>query len=223
MFKRYAVYYTPEAALAECGAAWLGWDIAKGASVDHPKVAALDIENLTHTPRKYGLHGTIKPPFFLTEGTSVDQVQQELEALCARLAPVTLDGLEVRELAGFIALTPIGDQTALAGMAAQVVTKLDRFRAEPSEAELAKRRHMPLSAAQEQNLHNWGYPYVMDQFRFHITLTGRLEGDVAHVTDAIRSHFSSHLPAPFHVGSLTFAGQDADGMFHEIHRYALTG
>lgn len=223
MFERYAVYYTPQGALAEVGAAWLGWDVANGTPVAHPHIAGLDVEHLTQTPRKYGLHGTIKPPFFLAQRTTAAQLESALQELSTQLAPVTLNGLEIRDLAGFIALTPRGDQTALAGMAAQVVTQLDLFRAEPSETELVRRRMTPLSPAQEQHLRAWGYPYVMDQFRFHITLTGRIKGGVTAHLPAIATHFAPHLPAPLVIDSLTLAGQDTRGMFHEIHRYALTG
>jgi hypothetical protein len=65
MFERYAIYYTPQGALAEVGAAWMGWDVARGVAVDHAMVGDLDLAKLTRTPRKYGLHGTIKPPFVL--------------------------------------------------------------------------------------------------------------------------------------------------------------
>src|SRR3546814_6742151 len=49
-----------------------------------------------------------------------------------------------------------------------------RFRAPPSETELARRRAAGLSARQEANLQAWGYPYVMEDFRLHFTLTGRI-------------------------------------------------
>ncbi len=223
MFQRYAVYFTPEGALADQGAAWLGWDVARGVTLAHPQVGDLDVEALTRTPRKYGLHGTIKPPFFLADGAEPDQLEAALRGLCARLAPVALNGLAVRDLAGFIALKPVGDQTMLADLAAIVVTDLDHFRAPPDEAELARRRQAPLSDAQEAHLARWGYPYVMDQFRFHITLTGRIEGDTSRVRTLIETHFAPSLPVPFRVDSLTLAGQDGQGMFHEIHRYRLTG
>lgn len=223
MYQRYAVYVTPDGDLAVRGAAWLGWDVQTGTPVSHPVVAGLDVAALTDTPRKYGLHGTIKPPFFLAEGATVDGLKASVAALCSELAPVVLDGLEVRALAGFVALVPTGDQTALAGLAAQVVTRLDPFRAPPSQAELARRRKTPLSPAQEVHLANWGYPYVMDQFRFHITLTRRIEGDSGPVAQALAAHFAPALPAPFMVQTLTLVGQRADGMFEEIHRYALSG
>ncbi|MEM7469965.1 MAG: DUF1045 domain-containing protein [Pseudomonadota bacterium] len=222
MYQRYGVYYTPDGALAARGAAWLGWDVARGRAVEHPVIEGLDIAEITATPRKYGFHGTIKPPFFLAPGKDFAGLQIELAQLCARLAPVQLEGLALKELAGFLALVPRGDQTALAGFAAQVVTKLDAFRAPPSEAEIARRRKTQLSAAQEQHLENWGYPYVMDEFRFHITLSGQLS-DTAATMAQIAPYFEPVLPQPFDLWSLILVGQTREGMFHEIQRYPLTG
>ncbi|MBO9429788.1 DUF1045 domain-containing protein [Sulfitobacter sp. R18_1] len=223
-FDRYAIYYTPKGALAEAGAAWLGWDLARGRAVAHPEVAGLDVAALTQTPRKYGLHATIKPPFVLAEGASADGVLSEFEALCTRLAPVTLDGLALTPLGRFLALTPAGDTAALNAMAAEVVRGLDTFRAPPTEAELARRRQANLTPVQEANLSQWGYPYVMEAFRFHITLTGKLpKADLPQVTAALAPYITPHLPQPFVLDSLTLVGQAEDGMFHEVHRAALSG
>ena len=68
-------------------------------------------------------------------------------------------------------------------------------RAPPDEAELARRRQAKLSPRQEANLARWGYPYVFEEWRFHVTLTRRLspeEREVvlpaaeAHLRDALR-------------------------------------
>ena len=223
-FHRYAIYYTPKGALAEAGAAWLGWDLARGRAVAHPEVTGLDVAALTETPRKYGLHATIKPPFVLAEGASADGVLTEFKTLCKRLAPVTLDGLALTPLGRFLALTPAGDTAALNAMAAEVVRGLDTFRAPPSEADLARRRQANLTPKQEANLSQWGYPYVMEAFRFHITLTGKLpKGDLPQVTAALAPYITPHLPRPFVLNSLTLVGQAEDGMFHEVHRAALSG
>ncbi|MGR3628012.1 MAG: DUF1045 domain-containing protein [Sulfitobacter sp.] len=223
-FDRYAIYYTPQGSLAEAGAAWLGWDVARGQAVAHPEVAGLDVAALTQTPRKYGLHATIKPPFVLAEGTTADGLLAEFEALCTRLSPVTLDGLALTPLGRFLALTPEGDTAALNAMAAEVVRGLDTFRAPPSEADLARRRQANLTPAQEANLSQWGYPYVMEAFRFHVTLTGKLpKSDLPRVTAALAPYIAPHLPQPFILDSLTLVGQAEDGMFHEVHRAALSG
>ncbi|MBT0956735.1 DUF1045 domain-containing protein [Alphaproteobacteria bacterium KMM 3653] len=223
MFERYAVFFTPQGPLAEAGAEWLGWNIAQGRPAPQPDLLGLDAAALTATPRRYGMHGTIKPPFFLAEGQSAEALRRALGALCADAAPVSLRGMEVSSLGHFIALTPTGESQDLAALAARVVTQLDSFRAPPSAAELARRRQATLTPAQEANLARWGYPYVLDQFRFHITLTGRIEGETQPVQRALQAHFEPHLPRPFPIATLTLTGQDADGMFHEVERFALGG
>ncbi|KPA20600.1 hypothetical protein shim_32030 [Shimia sp. SK013] len=225
-FRRYGIYYTPcPGALADFGAAWLGWDVTTGADVAHPDVDGLPlpVTEITATPRKYGLHGTIKPPFFLADGTQIDDLAQTFATLCTRLAPITLDGLVLARLGSFIALKIDGDQTALADLAGTVVRDLDNFRAPPTKAELERRRKSSLSARQDALLTQWGYPYVMDEFRFHITLSGRVGKNAEATIAALTPHVTPILPNPFVVNSLTLVGEDDAGMFHEIQRHTLTG
>lgn len=223
MFTRYAIYYTPNDAFASAGAAWLGWDVGMGQEVAHPEVAGLDMTALTERPRKYGFHGTVKAPFALAAGRDVEGLRAAVRQLCSDLSAVQLDGLEVATLGRFLALVPLGDQAHLRDMAAQVVRKLDPFRGTPSDAELARRRKANLSTAQEANLTQWGYPHVMDQFRFHMTLTGPVSrGDMVHVQSQVTDHFNPFLPAPFIINALSLAGEGPDGHFVEIERFNLT-
>ena len=226
MFTRYAIYYTPEPGtpLAEFGATWLGWDSAAGVARGQPSTNGLDVAQITATPRKYGFHGTIKPPFRLAEGMTAQGLADAVAVLCADAAPVTLEGLELARLGRFLALVPSGDASALGTLAARAVQELDAFRAPPNEAELAKRRASRLSDAQEAHLLRWGYPYVLDQFRFHLTLSGKLEANViAQVQSALGEPVSALDLAPYTINGLTLLGEDDAGKFHQIHRYALTG
>lgn len=224
-FQRYAIYYTaPAGPLADFGAAWLGWDVATGLPVQHPIIHGLDedIDALTQTPRKYGFHGTIKPPFQLAEGTSADQLAQQSQELCGTLRPLSLEGLELSRLGSLLALTVTGDTRPLAELASTAVTSLDHFRAPPSDAELAKRRRANLSERQEAYLTQWGYPYVLEDFRFHLTLTGRLEkARAVAIHDALEPAIANALPKPFTITDLTLAGEDQQGRFHEIERFRL--
>ncbi|MBL8562189.1 MAG: DUF1045 domain-containing protein, partial [Gemmobacter sp.] len=121
--KRYAIYYAPApGAFAQAGAAWLGWDAASGQAVAQPDPG---LEAVTVAPRKYGFHGTLKPPFRLAEGQDVTALQAAVAALAGRLAPVSLPGLRLRDLDGFLALTPEGDTRDLQALAAEVVTALE--------------------------------------------------------------------------------------------------
>ena len=225
--QRYAIYYAPDAGdFADFTASWLGWDPHLGQTVAHPSVESLPqgVADLTATPRKYGFHGTIKPPFHLAPGTDANGLREACEALSVRLAPVTLPGLQLVDLHGFVALTPLGDTTALATMAAEVVMALDTFRAPPGPAEIARRKPDQMTDRQREMLAQWGYPYVMDQFQFHLTLTGSLTpADSAATLTALRPHLTPLLPKPFILRDLVLFGQGQDSLFRILHRYPLSG
>ncbi|WP_318246168.1 DUF1045 domain-containing protein [Pseudooceanicola nanhaiensis] len=224
-FNRYAIYYAPEPGpLAEFGAAWLGWDLQEGCGVTHPEIEDLPraIADLTATPRKYGLHGTIKAPIRLAEGRTPEQMADSARRLCAGLAPVTTGPLTLKCMKGFLALVPTGDLAPLSALAGACVAGLDAFRAPPTEEELAKRRKAPLSPAQEENLARWGYPYVMDDFQFHITLTGRLTpGEAERTKEVLEDHVAPFTRSPFRITSLVLAGENPWGRFQTIERFPL--
>ena len=221
-FQRYAVYYLPDDAdLASFGASWLGWDVARGTRCDHPD--ARGVERFTETPRNYGFHGTLKPPFRLAEDTTFDGLARSVADLAGRHRAIRLDGLRLARIGQFLALVPEGDTTALNRLAFSAITELDRFRSPPSDVELARRRSAGLTPKQDALLVQWGYPYVAEEFRFHLTLTGKLDTDDLEAARQVLATRLPHLPNPFVIGSIALVGEDAEGMFHLIHRYALTG
>lgn len=226
-YKRYAIYFAPEPGpLAEFGAAWLGWDAQAGTARAHLRLRGLPrpAAELTETPRKYGFHGTIKPPFRLVEGSDISLLHRSAAALCAQLRPVLLDGLQLSRLSGFLALTPRGDTRALGALAGSVVEALDGFRAPPTAQELARRNPDRLSASQKKLLERWGYPYVMEEFRFHLTLTGPLKQPEADATRAVLAPVLDPLiDRPLRISSLCLFGEAEDGWFHNLHRYTLSG
>lgn len=225
-FGRYAIYYAPRAGhFADRAAAWLGWSAERG-HVRHPELAGLPLalEALTATPRKYGFHGTIKPPFALAAGVGVGALHEAVASLAAGLGAVGFARLRLERIGGFLALVPEGDQAALQALGAEVVVALDRFRAPMTEADIARRRPERLTARQRELLDRWGYPYVMEEFRFHLTLTGDLAPEEADaVLPVAHGWFGPVLPEPFRIEDLCLFGEAADGRFHLLHRYALAG
>lgn len=225
-FARYAIFVTPPAGpLADFTAAWLGWDAAAGVARPPPDdLGALPapVARITATPRKYGFHGTIKPPFRLAPGTDEAGLRAALATLCGDLAPVGTGALAVAELGPFLALRPSRPTPALDTMAARVVAALDGFRAPAGIGELARRRAAGLTARQEANLKRWGYPYVMEDFRYHMTLTGPMQA--AHrgkVAALLQARMAPMLDALGTVIDLTLLGEDADGRFHHTARMPL--
>ncbi|WP_439562770.1 DUF1045 domain-containing protein [Roseinatronobacter sp.] len=222
-FQRFAIYYTPAAdsVFARAGAAWLGWDAAQGRAVPHPDLG-LDLATLTETPRKYGLHGTLTPPMRLA--CPVPAFLKAVETLAADMDPVPLGRLQLRPMDGFLAIVPDAQPRALTDAAARIVQELDPYRAALTDHDLARRRKAGLSARQDALLLRWGYPYVMDEFRFHITLSGKCAP--AQMADALRAAhawFDPALAQDHHLDALCVFGEGGDGRFHLLTRFAMRG
>lgn len=197
MAPRFALYAAPAAdhPLHEIAARWLGWDPETGAEHQAGPAAGLDatrIAELTADPRQYGFHGTLKPPFYLAPETDEGQLIMALERFAAARRPLRVP-LKMAALGTFLALRPATPSAELDALAADCVRDFDRFRAPPSEQELARRRAAGLSERQEQYLRDWGYPYVLEEFRMHFTLTGRIGDDAER--QAVLEHLTG-LTAP---------------------------
>jgi putative phosphonate metabolism protein len=221
---RHAIYWVPAPGpLASFGAAWLGWDAGAGREVPQPDLwLPRPLERITAEPRRYGLHATLKAPFRLAAGATTEALGAATAGLARTLAPARSGGLRLARVGGFLALVPGTDEAALARLAAAVVAGLDRFRAPADEAEIARRRAPGLSAAEEANLTRWGYPYVMDAFRFHVTLTGALApGEAPAAEAALAPRLRGLLPDPFVLDALSHVGEGGDGRFRVLGRYPL--
>lgn len=222
--QRYAVYYAPrEGAFAFRANEWLGREPGNPRDLPQPVLPGIgDPRAITAEPRRYGFHGTIRAPFRPAVGVDEAAIRTTVADLAARLRPVICQGLRVEALHGFIALTPVGCEAALLELGAAVVEGTNALRAPLTAAEITRRRPDRLSARQRELLDRWGYPHVMEEFRFHLTLTDRLD-DPEPVRAALEAHFSPVLPRPFAIEDLCLFGEDVSGLFHLMHRYALSG
>lgn len=227
-YTRYAVFWVPPSGsgLARFGAEWLGWDAEAGCCVIQPNLALpRPITEITETPRRYGFHGTLKPPFRLTAGANAADLDQALANLAARLSPATAPGLAASTRLGFLALKPTGPAPAINALAAACTRDLDHFRSPPAETELAQRRSHDLTPGQDANLARWGYPYVLDDFRFHLTLSSHLlPGEAAALSEAATALAALHLDPVLRLDDICLFGDPGGGQgFRLLRRYPLTG
>jgi putative phosphonate metabolism protein len=179
-FPRYAIYYAPAqgSSLDQFGAEMLGYDAWIGAAL--PFSAGVveempDWRTLTEDPRKYGFHATLKAPFSLAR----DETESELLSACADFVeqkrPIPVITPVIDSISGFIAVIPTQRSNELEQFAADCVRAFDSFRAPLTAEDRARRNPSRLTLRQVEYLDRWGYPYVMEEFRFHMTLTGRLD------------------------------------------------
>ena len=229
---RYAIYFIPkhESPLYSRGAALLGYDVYTGHPLPSIKAtlpAPLAEPALTLEPARYGLHATVVAPFFLNHHTEHDLLA-ETGAFCRKAACVMLPHIQLVLHRGFFALRPAQvaarERTAyakLVQLAALAVRFFHPLQAPLEEAELRRRGGHSLSPRQQANLTRWGYPYVLDEYEFHVTLTGKLkEGQENSLLFPLNAYFGSLLLDGLAIDSLCVCRQPITPEEKRESRYA---
>lgn len=227
---RYALYVTlpSETALARFGSSALGYDCESGKVVAPAVFPGLDpaaVAAAVVAPSRYGFHATIVAPFELATGLTQNDLISRLEIFAAGRKPCELGRLRPALLSRFIVLVPDAPESAIAAFAADCLAAFDEFRGPLSPAERERRIVGELSARQLALLDRWGYPYVLEYFRFHMTLAGPLpRPDCARWLAAYQTAFAPVAHHALVVNALSLLRQDTpDTHFHLIRRQPLTG
>jgi putative phosphonate metabolism protein len=184
---------------------------------------APDWRDVTADPRKYGFHGTLKAPMALAPG----RTEAELIAVCAAFAgkarPMPSIRPVVDSISGFIAVIPTEPVGTLQQLAADCVREFDDFRAPMTAEDRARRKPDKLTERQRDYLDRWGYPYVMEEFRFHMTLTGRLDAERrGPILEMLRARFSALGLETLAIDRIAlFKQDDARARFRFVGEWAL--
>ncbi len=211
MTARHALYFVPEPASpwGEFGAQWL-------AQASSPAISAA---------RRYGFHATLVAPFRLAAGTRLPDLRRALDQFCADRVAFSLPGLALAWLEDFLALVPVLPEPRLHRLAADCVTGFDRFRAPLEAADLERRARPELTARQRENLQRWGYPHVLESFRFHLSLTGRLPAADAQRGELWRDaalRLAALGNPPLQIAAVCLSEESGPGAtFRVIHRAPL--
>ncbi len=228
-FPRYAIYYVaaPGSGLDRFGAQLLGYDAFTGEELPFPDgvlQAVPDWREVTRDPRKYGFHATLKAPLPLAPGKS----EAELLAACKIFAgtprPIPVIRPVVGSISGFIAVVPAEPPAELARLAADCVREFDSFRAPLTPQDRARRNPSALTPRQVEYLDRWGYPYVLEDFRLHMTLTGRLEAARREpIMTMLRVRFSALGLHALAIDRIAVCRQDKDdSRFRIMSEFVLT-
>jgi putative phosphonate metabolism protein len=226
---RFAVYFVPAAdtALYRFGATVLGYDCYTGAAVARPRDLGLseaEWASLTAEPRTYGFHATLKAPFRLRTEFDQTDLLADVRTLAASIANIPRLEPAVGLVGGFVAIVPATASPALDDLAAHCVTALDRFRLPMTAEERSRRLAAGLDRRQIANLDRWGYPYVLEEYRFHMTLTGRIGADRrAAIHALLQAEFARACGyAPIRLDRLALVRQDhRDAPFRVIGQAEL--
>jgi putative phosphonate metabolism protein len=181
-FPRYAIYFVPAPGtdLDRFGAHLLGYDAFTGMDLPFPDGMLLtepDWRELTEDPRKYGFHATLKAPLSLASGKTEAELVAACDAFASTPRRIPVVRPVVGSISGFVAVIPAEPPPDLIRLAADCVSAFETFRAPLTAEDRARRNPSQLTPRQCDHLDRWGYPYVMEEFRFHMTLTGRLDAE----------------------------------------------
>ena len=142
----------------------------------------------------------------------------------ARLRPVPLSPLQVQRLGPYVVLLAPEHQTAVSDLASACVIELDDLRQPLTPDELARRQPATLGARELELLHRYGYPHVLERFRFHLTLTDPVnEAQAAQVTEAVSAQVARlNTQTPLTLDRLCIFEEPAPGQaFRRVHDLVL--
>jgi putative phosphonate metabolism protein len=228
MSARYAIYYTPapESALWRLGSAWFGRDSYTDTTVPRPntpEISDVDLDEAIIKPARYGFHATLFAPFELAPACDEAELSESFASFCGDWSALSAN-LEVNRLHDFLALISPEQTPALDALAAACVHQFDRFRAPLSDFDITRRDTPALSAQERILLKRWGYPHVLEAFRFHLSLTGALpDSSIKRLQPVLTSLFAETIKSPTAVDGLTLSKQpDRNSPFCSMARHRFT-
>jgi hypothetical protein len=182
---RFAIYYAPARGSAwwDIGCSWLGRDPESGQRLVPPVLPALgarsrDVPGLARAPQRYGWHGTWVAPARCVAGAALEDVFRVARGWARRQEPFDLH-VEAAALERFVAIRPAtaDGAAAMRALAADALHEFAPLRAMPNENERRRRLNGQLTERQRELLDRWGYPFVLDEFRFHMTLSDPIDAN----------------------------------------------
>lgn len=228
MPERFAIYFSPAVGtpLRDAGSAWFGRDAA-GAPV-RPLLSPLEqdlVDRHVAKARRYSFHATLRAPMALLDGFTRPQLETAAERFAAAETPARLGPLKVDRSEGFLALVPVTQEPTVTDLVARLVEHFEPYRAPLTDGDRQRRMQKQLTPRQRELLERYGYPQVMEQFRFHITLSDGVDSTTADRLSQLAGRvFAPALATPLALNRIALFHEPAAGEpFREVAGWPLTG
>jgi hypothetical protein len=227
---RYAVYFCPSSnsKWGSAGSTWLGRDVDADKLLEQVSITGLSsqtVKDVTHAPRRYGWHATLKAPFELVAETSLEELSDSVSRIARDFEPFVLPPMQIRALDGFLACTPSEESRNVHRLANRLTMELQVHANPLTPSQIERRRASPLTNRQEQLMLCWGYPHVLDAFRFHFSLTDSLAQCSVQTISLVRQAAERHFPLskPLLFDALSLVAESAPGADFAIVKRILLG
>ena len=233
-YKRVAIYFLPKknSSLENFGKNLLGRDINKKKKISLTRRQKYfinrgftyfdELKDYCEQPAKYGFHATLKAPFRLKRNVKTKNFYDVISHIAAQHSRFKIKGLKIVYSKKFTFITSRKPNKLLINLESDLVKHLDTFRAELNKTEIKKRIPDSLTFKQNKYLKEWGYPFVFDQFKFHMTLMNQNNNKLSNKQklelEKLIYKTSNNV---IEFNEISLLGENKNGHFEEIKRFKL--
>ena len=233
-YKRVAIYFLPKknSSLENFGKNLLGRDINKKKKISLTRRQKYfinrgftyfdELKDYFEQPAKYGFHATLKAPFRLKRNVKTKNFYDVISHIAAQHSRFKIKGLKIVYSKKFTFITSRKPNKLLRNLENDLVKHLDTFRAELNKTEIKKRIPDSLTFKQNKYLKEWGYPFVFDQFKFHMTLMNQNNNKLSNKQklelEKLIYKISNNV---IEFNEISLLGENKNGHFEEIKRFKL--
>jgi len=233
-YKRVAIYFLPKknSSLENFGKNLLGRDINKKKKISLTRRQKYfinrgftyfdELKDYCEQPAKYGFHATLKAPFRLKRNVKTKNFYDVISHIAAQHSRFKIKGLKIAYSKKFTFITSRKPNKLLINLENDLVKHLDTFRAELNKTEIKKRIPDSLTFKQNKYLKEWGYPFVFDQFKFHMTLMNQNNNKLSNKQklelEKLIYKISNNV---IEFNEISLLGENKNGHFEEIKRFKL--
>ena len=233
-YKRVAIYFLPKknSSLENFGKNLLGRDINKKKKISLTRRQKYfinrgftyfdELKDYCEQPAKYGFHATLKAPFRLKRNVKTKNFYDVISHIATQHSRFKIKGLKIVYSKKFTFITSRKPNKLLINLESDLVKHLDTFRAELNKTEIKKRIPDSLTFKQNKYLKEWGYPFVFDQFKFHMTLMNQNNNKLSNKQklelEKLIYKISNNV---IEFNEISLLGENKNGHFEEIKRFKL--
>ena len=234
-YSRYAIYYAPpkESSLEEFGRYWFGWDPLNAKLINNKHrinyLNRFGIKNLINIdknvliPKKYGFHGTLIPPFKLNKNYSTNTLFKKTEEIAKKFKKFKFYKFKLKKINNFYAFVQNKKNNNINKLSNRLVRELFKFRSPLTKKEIDRRNPSKLSKLQLNILYKWGYPYIMSEFNFHMTLASEVTGNKLYFElKKIEKNKEIILNEINNFDKIYIFGENQNGMFENLENFSLS-
>ena len=189
----------------------------------HKKKLSVNIDKNVLIAKKYGFHGTLIPPFKLNKNYSTNTLFKKTEEIAKKFKKFKFYKFKLKKMNNFYAFVQNKKNNNINKLSNRLVRELFKFRSPLTKKEIDRRNPSKLSKLQLNILYKWGYPYLMSEFNFHMTLASEVTGNKLYLElKKIERNKEIILNEINNFDKIYIFGENQKGMFENLENFSLS-